>query len=415
MAFTRANSDVPGPLGRLHYYLPHSSGLCHLAVWRPSASFQDAKVAIFVHGEELGCKPGWDSMTTGGALAAGYLDTLATTLQADGYVIVSIDYPVCSTFRSTGTTSGTDFRTYASWQEVHPTAMWPEQPRYVAGAVQYIKSNWCGIPGIDETLFGQELWGAGNSIDPAKVVLVGDKWGAQLAMYASLHPTGWFPYERSVVHETSDRYVPRDSHRPAALILRDVGPIDFTQFYVNPSITEITGVPTYLRGDRFGPFMRCESQRRWGSGDYSSMPEPGWGPNPQASPMYHIISPQWKRQSPWFLLQEEHAENANLPMHIEITGEGYDSYDTNLASTHWNPGTMLNNTAQSRCWMQPEDGRIQGSPLRSALQTYGGSAGTGTPIRRSVVRDPVSTTYPLSATGAAYASEVSSWLEGFGL
>lgn len=417
LTLTRAGSNVPTQYGRLHYYWPHASGLCHLAVYRPSTSFQAAPVAIFVHGEELGCKPGWGSMTNRGAFASGYLANLAQALSAAGWVVVTIDYPTCSIYADSTTLAG-DFRIAGSWREHHPTAFWPEQPTYVARAVQHVKSNWSGITGPTDTIFGKALWGTGNSVDPAKTIIVADKWGATMAMWAALQPTGWYPFERGIAHETMDRYVPRASSRVAALVLRDVGPVDFTQFYVNPSVDRISGVPDYLRGDRFGPFMRCESQRRWGSGDYSANGLAGWGGADAAdlSLPTHVnpIHPQWKRQSPWWLLNENHAENANLPMHIELTGTGYGADDASLASTDWNPGFPANDTAANKCWMQPHDGRIQGPALASAFANYGGVEGTGTPIRSSVVAYPASTATPLSSTGT-YAANVLAWLELFGL
>ena len=410
--FTRKTSDVPGSPGRLHYYHTHPSGLCHLAVWRPSASFQDAPVALLVHGGGLGNAPGWGSMTTESAIASGKAANLVQALYDEGYAIVSIDYPVTGYFKHQSLPDGLAGRAriLGSWEEIWPLALWPEQPSYVALAIQYVKSNWCGISGPDISLFGEELWGDGNSIDPNRVVCIGDDWGSTLLMYACLQPTGFYPFERRLAHESMDPFVPRASHRPRALVLRNPGPIDFSQFYVDIGYTFST-VPEYLHGDRFHPMMRAESQRRWGGRDYSGDPEPTDGLR-SGTAMRAPIKDAWKRQSPWWILAENHAENANLPMHIEMAGTGYGVYDASLSATDWDPGTMLDDHAGYKAFIQPHDGRLQGSPLRSALTSYGTSASA---IRQSVVLDTAtSTSYPVLSSGA-YAAAVLAWLETVGV
>jgi hypothetical protein len=371
LTLTRAGTRLPGAVGRLHLYHGHASGLCHLGVFPhvSGGAFQNAPVAIFVHGEGLGCEPGWGSMTNRGALATGHLANLAQALHAAGWIIVTIDYPVCSRNYSRVTPDGDalgEWRIFGSWKEVHPIAVWPEQPMYVARAVQYVKSNWSGVEGPTETLFGRELWGEGNSIDPARTIVVADKWGATLAMQALLQPTGFFPFERGLAHQSMDPFVPRASHRVAALVCRDPGPIDFTQFYVHPDWDD-RGQPDYLSGDFFGPMGRLESQRRWGSQAYGST-RPIGGNRSTGSMIYNVVRPAWKRNSPWWLLQEAHVENANLPLHVECTGTGFGADDDNLASTDWNPGFMASNVGAGKCWQQPHDGRIQGPALRAALQ-----------------------------------------------
>lgn len=417
LTLTRAGTRLPGAIGRLHLYHGHASGLCHLGVFPhvSGGAFQNAPVAIFVHGEGLGCEPGWGSMTNRGALATGHLANLAQALHAAGWIVVTIDYPVCSRNYSRVTPDGDalgEWRIFGSWKEVHPIAVWPEQPMYVARAVQYVKSNWSGIAGPTETLFGSELWGEGNSIDPARTIVVADKWGATLAMQALLQPTGYFPFERGLAHQSMDPFVPRASHRVAALVCRDPGPIDFTQFYVHPDWDD-RGQPDHLSGDFFGPMGRLESQRRWGSQEYGST-RPIGGNRSTGSMIYNVVKPAWKRNSPWWLLQEAHVENANLPMHVECTGTGFDADDDNLASTDWNPGFMADNVGAGKCWQQPQDGRIQGPALRAALQEYGGVSGGGSPIRLSVVHDPV-TAGQAVLSSSAYAASVMAWLSQFSL
>jgi hypothetical protein len=76
LTLTRAGTRLPGAVGRLHLYHGHASGLCHLGVFPhvSGGAFQNAPVAIFVHGEGLGCEPGrgssspWQGPRTQGRL-----------------------------------------------------------------------------------------------------------------------------------------------------------------------------------------------------------------------------------------------------------------------------------------------------------------------------------------------------------
>lgn len=412
--WTKAGTDVPGAIGDDTFYFPHLQ--CRLAVWRQPGSYQDAPCAVFVHGEQYGCGPGWGSMTSGGALANGHLQGLAQELYDAGYCIVSIDYPTASKYvpRAPGSDweNFGEFRIYSSWSEIHPISLWPEQPRYVGHAVQFIKSNWSAVPGATDTVRGTDLWGAGNSIDPSRVVMVADKWGATLALQCMLQTTGDIAFERDLAHESYDSYVPRASHRVAALILRNPGPIDFTQFYVTPDYSIDGNIPEALSGDRFCPVMRGEGQRRWGSGTYGSYTPSGGNP---LGPMVEVVHPQWKRCSPWWLLQRQDSENCNLPIHVEWSESGFASAkDTNLSATDWEPGVMADDAAGGHAWVNPYDHRIQAQALRDALQEFGGPDGDGTPIRQSVVNDPSSTEHP-SSSAAAYPANVVSWLESLGI
>ena len=417
--FIRANADCPATtrpengaaVWLEHYYLPHSSGLARLAVFRPAGSFQGARCAVFVHGGNLGSLTGWGAMTS--ALFTGKLGALAESLSAAGWAIVTIDYPMCSVNRHQRLPGGNPGNTkiLGSWEEVFPLAMWPEQPAYVASAVQYLASNYTAAAGPDTTIFGAKLWGAGNSINPGKILLVGSEWGAQMALYASLQPTGYYPHERALAHDTMDTYVPRAGHRAPAVVALNPGPIDFTQFYVgrdsfDPNYYYIDtatpgvgnrwslppGTPFYLKSDRFHPFMRAESFRRWST-----------------------TAQAWKRQSPWFVLKEGHVENVGMSMFCEFEGAGYDTggggWDALLSASDWSPGTVRDNSAGGKAWIHPQDGRFQGEPWRVALQGYG--LDVAAPIRKSVVNYTGSTAFPLTTSGT-FAPAVTAWLASIG-
>ena len=135
LTLTRAGTRTPGQLGRPVLYWPHASGLCNLGVFPhvSGTAYTNAPVAVFVHGENFGCKPGWGSMTHEGALKSGHLANLAQALHAAGWIVVTIDYPTCSTNKSRVSDDQNlgEFRIYGSWEEVHPIAVWPEQPKYI--------------------------------------------------------------------------------------------------------------------------------------------------------------------------------------------------------------------------------------------------------------------------------------------
>lgn len=379
--FDRATCDVPGT--RLqHYYWPHASGLCHLAVWRPAASFQAAPVYVVVHGG-FGYSPGWRSMTTA-SMTPGKQKDLATVLSAKGWVIVSIDYPACSVnLHDEG--AGTN-KFLGQWAEIHPVAMWPEQAAYLALAVQYLKTHWSGVAGPDSTPFGATLWGAGNSIDPSNIHLQGISWGAAMAMYVALQPDGYYPYEPGGWHDM-DAYTPRASHR-----VRSAGGVspqfDMTQFYIDTGYTSPIG--SIYQGDFAQMFMRRASTRTWSG-----------------------LSNHWKRQSPYWLLQEKHIANSNVSFFIEYLGSGSGdaAWDGNLTADDFSPGTVRNDVAGGKAWIDPHDGRFQGRPTRDELAAYGDLAGT--PIRKSVVRwagGSAESAAPFGHTDTTTSAYITNWL-----
>lgn len=390
-SFTRENCDWPGTrLTRL--YWPHSSGLCHMAAWLPDDSFQSAPVAVFVHGGNLGNNPGWGAMLD--QLAEAKNLALAKKLNRAGWVIVSIDYPVCGIYRhkKEGGTNGAA-RILGSWKEIHPLASWPEQPAYVALAVQYLKTNSSAVSGVISGSFSTELWGAGNSIDQNQIWLVGDDWGATMCLHAALQPTGVYKFDK-LGAMAMDRYMPRESHRVKGVIARNPGPLDFTQFHVRRQ-GFVAPTPTYLQNDRFHPLMRAESDRRWSN-----------------TPMIA------KANCPWWALMQNHIENSQLLIYTEFENNGSTAtagtYDSYLTHAQWNPGTVRNGdgtlNGNGYQWIVPDDGRIQSVPWRSALQewSYPNAA-----ITSSIVRDNVSgTADPVITDPDSFATEVKAFMEG---
>lgn len=383
--FVRANSDVPGP-NALHYYWHHPSGLCHMAVWRPSASFEGAPVALFVHGG-LGFNPGWRAMESN-VITGKYAD-LAADMSAKGWVIISIDYPTCGRNAHVVETSGSGTSSsnplMGTWGEIHPIAFWPEQPAYLALAIQYIKSNWSAKTATP-TLFGEALWGSGNSIDPSLIHLVGNSWGGTMALYVGFQPTGYYPYVTENAYGEMDPYMPRASHRVKSISA--ISPqIDFTQWHFDDGDSYL-GEP--YSNDIMQAFMRREARRSW-----SGLPM------------------AWKKQSPWWVMSENHSENNNISCYIEFVGQGANENEENLTYEDWSPGTVRDDQDGGKAWMDPHNGPFQGKPTRDLLKAYGSDAAA--PIRLSRVAWDNSGSLGESVLGsAAYRTRMFSWLRSIG-
>jgi len=390
--FTRGNAEVMSSRStwnvpyETRLYWPHASGLCHMLVWWPSATFTDAPVAVVVH-DSMNGEIGVAAMTTD--TITGKFADLCAQMSSDGYVVISIDYPMGGAIFHTRVPAGTVGATkvIGSWKEQHPLAMWPEQANYVAYAIQQIKSN-----AVDGYLH-DDYFGAGNTIDPNRIVLLGKGWGATCALFAALQPSAFYSHERTPTNEAMDPYVPRASHRVRRLILHEPT-IDLTQLYLGPTPAGVAyggngttdwtnppGNPAWLQGDRFPPFMRCESERRWS-----------------------LIDPRWKKQSPWWILQEGFSENNNLAMFVEYEQVSVGAWDASLTDADWSPGTVLDTYGTGRAWVHPYHS-FQGPPLLGALQAHGTSSST---IRTSIVRAADSDYLPYSQ--AAYTPAVMDWL-----
>ncbi len=395
--FKRADSDVPGP-NALHYYWHHPSGLCHMAVWRPSASFEGAPVAMFIHGG-LGFNPGWRAMESviGSTTGGGKYAALAAEMSSKGWVVISIDYPTCGRNAYVVDVSGVGESTtpiinpsnksiVGTWGEIHPIAFWPEQPAYVALAIQYVKSNWSGVD--NATLFGSDLWGAGNSINPELIHLIGNSWGGTMALYTAFQPTGYYPYVTSNAFGEMDPYTPRASHRVKSVSA--ISPqIDFTQWHFAEEESLLGENYSY---DNLQAFQRKESRRKW-----SELPM------------------AWKRQSPWWVIQEGHPENENISCFIEFFGEGTIAPEENLTYNDWNPGTVRDDEAGGKAWMDPHNGPFQGKPIRDALKAYG--TNESAPIRLSRVSWLGAASSGLgeaNLTGTAYTNRMFNWLRSIG-
>lgn len=376
--FTRANCNVPGKYGTPYTYWQHGSGLCVLEVWWPSQSYTNAPVALFVPGETYGHLEVYKNMH---GMFSSYPKqlALAAAMSAAGWVVISVGYPGASLNSHTGNSSNSPtpgaFRISGSWGEIPPVAMWPEQPYYLARAIQHIKDN-----KDSDTPFGKRLLGVNNSINPNKIVLCGMKHGATIAMTTAMVPSQGYSYDSLLAHESQDMYFPRLSSRVAAVVATDPM-IDFTQLVIATDYASPSPAPTFFQGDKWATFTRAEDMGPWS----------------------HVELIR-KKVCPWWFLQEKYEENNNLGFYTEFSGTGYASalYDANLVASDWNPGVV--GTVAGKLWIQPENGTFQGKPWNDALQALSGK------ITSSV------TNYGSTLTSnGAYAGEVMDWLGGFGL
>lgn len=396
-SFTKANCDSPGMFGIQHEYAMHGTGCAHLGAWWPSLSYQDASCIVFIHGDGWGHAPGWGSMTGVINNNAKFLE-LAKQLNAAGWVVISIDYPpsgsnMHSIYGSQPGTSGS-FRMSGTWDEITPIAAWPEQPGYVAMAVQYIKSNYTGIVGRKLTPFGRRLFGIGNSIDPEKIVLAGHMHGGTLATYAALIPSTLYANEPSLAHDSMDLYGPRASHRVRGVISIDPR-IEFGQFHIDPGYTSPAG--TIWMNGHDQTFARAEDRRPWDE-----------------------LEQIFKFASPIEALALPYAENESISFFTEWNGVGTGdaAWDANLSYAQWDQDSVRNDTAHGKAWIQPHDGRIQGPAWRAAIREWGKAQGTTSSanIRKSVTRyvDTVGDALPYGSA-AEYADKCRGWLGGLGL
>ena len=395
MDFTRATSNVPGPAPSLLYeYWPHPSGLCHMYVWRPAAaSFASAQVAVVVHGG-LGYNPGDRAMTSdvfGGAKIVNSMNALRDA----GWVIISIDYPACAANQwepnALGTAATNEI--LGTWHEIPPVAMWPEQAGYLALAIQHIKTHYTGsTTNADYSAFGATLWGAGNSIDPTRIHVYGESWGGTMAAYVALQPTGYYPFFPRLGHEIVDPYLPRASHRVISVSFASMQ-TELGQFYVD---TGFAGpqIPIY-GADRLQPFMGSESGRKWST-----------------LPLFE------KKHSPWWILKENHQENVNLSFFGEFLGTGFGGgFDESLGQNgaDWSPGSVRNDVAGGKAWVDPHDGRIQGRPWYDALVGYEPAAGqTGAAIARSDIRWVGTGSTRPGYSASNYVTKFKEWLASLG-
>lgn len=376
VTFSRSNADA------VLRYLPHPSGLCVLGVHRPAASFQSAPVIVVAHGG-LGYNPGWRAMYSA-TIGTGKPLALVTALNALGWVVISIDYPACA---SNTHNDGLN-RFLGSWAEMQPLGMWPEQAAYFAHAIQFIKTHWSAEAGSDETVFGADLWGAGNSIDVSTIVTYGNSWGATGWLYTGFQPSGYYPYSPDIGHNLISPYAAKASHRVRGTIC--VSPqIDLTQFYVDTGYTNVEEGPIY-QDDRLQPFMRTESTRKW-----STLPM------------------AWKKQSPWWVLQENHSENANFSVFCEFLGTGVDGFDDNLTADDWSPGTVLDDVVGLKAFVDPHYGKLQGQPFKTALESFGSDSAA--PIRQSVVRWAGGSGTNGTIASNQYVSKVLQWMSDIGI
>lgn len=245
--FTRATSDVPGAGQGEHYYSSHPSGLARLLVWRPGASFQGAPLILFVKGG--------DFLNFGDAFSApdnfdptdpAWSNDVATDLSAAGWVVATADYPPGP-------------HTVAPNLEVPGFSLFPETEGLIGAAVSYLKTNASGeSSGLRGTKKGLALWGSDNSIDPARIVVIGIGTGGTLALMAALCAQGELPaFGQGRASATKGTYLPRSSTKPRAVISIGAA-VDWTQFFVRA-----TSHLSAFQLDRHPHFGRLSSTRTW--------------------------------------------------------------------------------------------------------------------------------------------------------
>jgi hypothetical protein len=219
----------------------------------------------------------------------------------------------------------------------------------------------------------------------------GQSWGSTMSLYMGLQPTGYYPFSPYLDHGGMNRMTPRASHRVKGHIDGGSGAqIDLSQFYIDVGYTQ--GEP--YNGDCAQWKMRRESRRKW-----STLPI------------------QEKKQSPWWVLQEKHAENINWSCFMQFIsiGTGQALWDANLTVSDWNPGVTVKGIGtpgvaghNGKAWIDPHDGRIQAQPWRDALLSYGGD--TAAPIRKSVVRWAGGTGGNALFSQANFVTQCLSWM-----
>lgn len=358
--FLRANSHVPGPGVGDYYYAAHSSRLSRLYVYRPDAPFTNAPVFVFFHGG--------DDFTLYGDAACHVngqdsdVGDLCRDLAALGWAVVSVEIPAGA------------FHSDKTLQFAQP-ALFPEAEAFAARAISHLKDNAVGATtGAGATEFGTTLWGAGNSIDPTKVVACGISSGATMAVLNALTPASHYAHSNGLLSRAQDSYLPRSSHRVAAVIGKDFA-ADWTQFDVDTADNSVE-----MDEDQHPHFMRQESLLAWST---------------FANRVKMAASPYWN-------LVAGYPENAGLPVYL-TWAKSTDADGLSLSAIDWTPGTRLSDAAGAKAFRDPGH-HYQGQPMGNAVAQYLDP--------RSIVRwgDSVLNPGTPHLTGSAFVTEVRDWL-----
>ncbi len=313
--FNRATSDVPGAGQGEHWYSPHPSGLCRAMVWRPSASFQDAPAIVFVHGGEF--TQYGDLLMSPEFMAAPSTWTaqVAETLNAAGWVVISIDVPP------------------GPWipipqYEVSSFSTFPEPEALVAQAIAYFRGNSTAVADtVNGTDRAEDLWGAGNSINPSRIAMLGVGSGATLALMSSLTPDGLLlSHARGRQGQTVDPYLARYGGRPKAVVAVG-GTIDWTQFDVDPATI---GASALYQQDRHPHFNRSASPVGWSDMNFAVK----WGASPLAQ------------------LQAKTPENKTLPVYASWYHNTAPN-GANLGPEYFQTGRLLNDAGAGLAFRNP--------------------------------------------------------------
>lgn len=330
--FRRMNSDVPGPTG-YHYYGAHDYE--HLFVWRPAGSFVNKPLVVYIHGG-LGFNPGNRAMAIDDPGGSGICTEIYNQL---GWPLVSIDYPPCAS------------NALPKW-EVCNTMLWPGMLFSVARAIQHLKSNADGT-----TEYGELLWGAGNSINPHEIVIVGDSFGGTLGSLLGLIPAGVIPTLGPTPLAFSN-YAQEFDHRPRAVIVQQ-GQMDWTQFSLQPAPAALGDV---YDNNIHQVFMYDNTQMVWGK-QYNPAGAPTNPPN-------QLPMRIKKDASPWWWLIQNHAANRNVAFYLAYPAGNIGAYGANLTPADWNPGVQLLDEASGKAFYDPHH-RYQALPTATKMRELG--------------------------------------------
>lgn len=363
VTFTRATSDVPGSVQGEHYWSTHPTGLARTFAWWPSASFQDAPV-LAVFGLKVFTNYG-DSFSTPQAtdfLDNAWLVPLCTALNAAGWAIVAFDRPPGP-------------NTIVLDYEIPSFCYFPEFDAQLATAVAYLKGNASGEGGLTGTKRGAALWGAGNSIDPDRIAVVGLGEDGGQFVNAALMPEGaLLPYTRGRHGATVDPYLARFGAKPKALVSLYAA-WDWTQF----DVTAAGGATVYSQ-DAHPLFVRGFQPETWTT-----------------------IDPRLKvAASPYHQLLQGNPSNRSVAIYAGFRG-AQTANDVNLGPQDFAPGTRLSDAAGGKAYRSPGH-FFQGPAVEAAV--LANAAPTSRVRWGTAAQNPETPHF----TGAALASDVETWL-----